>query len=943
MWQALENQLLDLSDHFNSGNKELSVAIDDYNANQFYWTLQAERVLKSQPALPMRIANEALANHGLVNLSKQSTPYQTHLYMQDLSVLENKEAARQLAAIFQMISAMDTRLVFNLGGTTYAYNHHLGILLTVAPPSGRRDEITAQRAQAIIRTIQENNYPKIIDSNYHKRNINIILPDPISQQPSIQVLRFANTFNDWILVKSLYTDQLEKLYQTQNLNYYSALLNKNGEALLHTSRQQSAAYDELSQKIIKSGHTGKFYFDGFRLYCINIEKIPPLDLIHIQICSVPELFKIQRGLHITLLSVFIFCTLFLWLCISMLEKKIILPAYEKSRRILESEDLNRTLVSTSPSGIALFSTSSGKLILQNSVMASWESRAKDDTSFQRLLENEQILPAAFQAETIDKNLCLPLADGGVLDLHLYAVHTKYLGVPVLLCNLVDITAIKDRERQLEAARKTAESANRAKSSFLAMMSHEIRTPLNAILSSLELLARTPLQEKQQKRLDVALNSTYGLLGIINDILDLSKVEAGQISIESISFDLRALAQEAIQTMSPLAAAKGLAFLSVISSDLAPAYLGDPLRIRQIMLNLLSNAIKFTESGEVIFEVYHQDESDLTSPIRIGVTDSGIGISAEDQDKIFNEFMQADASITRRFGGTGLGLPLCKKLLGLLGGNIEFISEAGVGSTFIATLPLQASHSAVEANRDLPDMAMAPHRRLRLLVVDDHPVNCGLIQEQLQELGHDADTAANGKQALQLACAHTYDVIATDLNMPGMDGYTLAKLMRGENIMAPIIAITAHAGDEERALCAEAGINEVLIKPISLAALNKVIQTLMPNVAPVRARSLNDAPSAPIALSPARLKLLLDSLEDSLQAIQSAAHTQNARQAKDQLHAIKGVFAMLHLTQVAQACKALEDLAQADDWSTLLGQLPALRILAHQQLKLSGLWDEDNSA
>ncbi|VWD54626.1 hybrid two-component system kinase-response regulator protein [Burkholderia lata] len=631
----------------------------------------------------------------------------------------------------------------------------------------------------------------------------------------------------------------------------------------------------------------------------------------------------------------------IWTFVILLDRKVFTPGYERSQRIFESENLNRTMVSTAPSGLALLSYASGEILLQNDVMRAWGARAdaSQPPLHARLLERYKRAPPATAWET-GLDVQLPFADGSNIDLHASTVRTKYQGTDVLLCNVTDITARKNIERTLEEARLAADAANRAKSTFLATMSHEIRTPLNAIFGHLELLDRSPLSIVQSKRLRTAMSSSTALLGIINDILDLSKVESGQMSVETIRFDLAELAREVAATLTPIAHAKALQFDCMIADTLAPRYLGDPTRIRQIMMNLIGNAIKFTDSGEVLFEVYPEDEARLDSPIVIGVIDSGIGMTPEQQENVFKEFSQADASITRRFGGTGLGLSLCKKLAELMGGKIDFTSEAGVGSTFIVTLPLHVDAGAnARTNVDAgPSPSTAPHAGepevavARVLVVDDHPVNRELIHDQLELLGYQSDMASGGMAALRLFGEHRYDMVLTDLNMPGMDGYTLAEFLRDRGTPVPIIAITAHATEQERQRCTRAGIDGVLLKPLSLEALDHEIREQVRHLkkSPRAASAVADPTRG--ALSETMRSGLQESLEASSHLIHQALASYDMTEVLSQLHRIKGAFAMIHEAEMVRLCEHLEGLGKSSDCQAILEHLPALDLLAQSILR-----------
>ncbi|OQS32036.1 hypothetical protein B0T39_23195 [Chromobacterium haemolyticum] len=666
------------------------------------------------------------------------------------------------------------------------------------------------------------------------------------------------------------------------------------------------------------------YRDG--LFILRARLSSP-DWVQIQIFPWHGLLNDLRLPLIINLSALLFALLCLWTFILLLDRRIFKPAFNNAQRIFESENLNRIMVDTAPSGLTLLSVASGNVLLENEVMRQWTrmgSIAHPPLHLQLL--DTHLAASPLGTTPCHRDIQFALEDGSAMELHSTTMATRYQGIRVLLCNVVDITARKALERQLETSRQTAEAASQAKSSFVAMVSHEIRTPLHAIVSSLDLLGRARLAAPQQQRLSVAKHSSQALLAIINDILDLSKVEAGLMSVESIPFDLAALGREAAAVMEPLARAKGLEFSCMIDAQLAPAYLGDPGRIRQIMLNLLGNAIKFTLSGEVQLEVYRQDDGLANSPVIIGVSDSGVGIPAEYHDQVFTEFSQADASITRRFGGTGLGLSLCKKLAELLAGTIEFTSTPGVGSTFVVTLPLPPSAAAAVA--EPPAVSPSPAAlAARILVVDDHPAIRALIQDQLRELGHQADIAASGAAALALAVRHDYALVLTDLSMPDISGYNLAQALRDSGFTAPIVAITAQAGSAEQPLCAQAGIDELMLKPFTLEELDRVIRKRL------ALRPAEDRPAArpPAPLSATRRAELLDALDHSLLLMRQALEQMDSTPLMQQLHATKGAFSMAGLTPVATLCVEIEQAVAAglrEETGALLDRLEAL---AHARL------------
>ncbi|TDN69423.1 ATP-binding protein [Paraburkholderia sp. BL10I2N1] len=626
-------------------------------------------------------------------------------------------------------------------------------------------------------------------------------------------------------------------------------------------------------------------------------------------------------------------TAFLWTLLLLLDHRIFTPGYVRSQRVFESENLNRTMVAAAPSGFALLSFERGDVLLQNDLMRTCESNTHPDEPPLHIQLHGLFDPAkeapAWQS---DLEMSLRLKDDRVDDLLVSLVRTKYQGHDVLLCSFSDITSLKNTERKLNEARAAADAANQAKSAFLAMMSHEIRTPLNAILGNLELLGRSPLSASQSERLQVITSSSTALLGIINDILDFSKVESGQMTLETIRFDLGDTIRQVAAIFAPMAREKGLEFECFIDDSLAPHYLGDPTKIRQIAVNLVSNAIKFTSTGEVLLEVYLKDDTVDDSPVIIGVIDTGIGMTPAQQEKLFHAFTQADSTINRRYGGTGLGLALCRRLTELMGGTILVRSEPDVGSTFVVTLPIRtdtgapADHAGEEPVG--PESVLNDAQAVRVLIVDDQTSNRELLAAQLATLGYEANVADSGSAALRCFNERHYDAVMTDLNMPGMDGYTLAQCLRAQKAIAPIIAITAHAAAEERARCESAGIDAVLVKPALLDTIDQTLRRLVNEAGrrPVSSVSTRqDIAQGPL---PERVYVALTrSLGESLATLHEALNSGDMKTMLDHLHSVRGSFAMIHETEMASACEQMEQLARSNDPAGLSEALARFEPLA----------------
>ncbi len=388
----------------------------------------------------------------------------------------------------------------------------------------------------------------------------------------------------------------------------------------------------------------------------------------------------------------------------------------------------------------------------------------------------------------------------------------------------DVTAA---ERELRRAKEAAEASNRAKSRFLAAMSHEIRTPLNGILGMNALMLGGSLNAEQRQQAELIRSSGQSLLTIINDILDLSKVEAGHFTLDIVDFDPKAAVHEVTSLLAVRAQGKGLRLSTRIAAGVPPRLRGDPSRLRQVIFNLVGNAVKFTERGGVEVDVSAAPLGADRCELRIQVVDTGIGIAADALPAIFEPFQQADASTARRYGGTGLGLTLCREIVDRMQGRIEVQSREGMGSVFTVRLPLPLAPTPLPAvpPPTVAEPAASSAEGLNILVAEDNAVNQVLMKGILRQLGHRCDIVADGAAAVAQVQVGSYDLVLMDAQMPGMDGLTAARAIRALDTPVariPIIAVTANAMADDRNAYLSGGMDDYVSKPIDIAQLARTL-------------------------------------------------------------------------------------------------------------------------
>ena len=527
-----------------------------------------------------------------------------------------------------------------------------------------------------------------------------------------------------------------------------------------------------------------------------------------------------------------------------------------------------------------------------------------------------------------------------------------VGEPLFTAHLRDITERKRGEEELRRSRDAARAGSEAKSAFVATMSHEIRTPMNAIIGMLELLSYSKLSADQREMLSAARESSRSLLTLIDDILDFSKIEVGKLEIRPEPCSVARLVDGVNATFEHVASGKGLLLTQRIDPALWPAHLIDPSRLRQILNNLVSNAIKFTHAGTVTLEVKVLEANRRRcrrQTLCFSVHDSGIGMSAETQRRLFEPFQQGESETSRRYGGTGLGLAISRQLIELMGGTIQVTSTEGLGTRVSVTLAAeQASVSAIRddgqaSSGERAPVAVSAPAGTKLLIVDDHPVNLAMLKRQLKVLGLEADTAASGVEALAKWRREGHNLVITDLQMPEMDGYAFARAIRAEQDQAKrkptVVAFTANTHSEALEQCMDAGMDDYLTKPAELVTLRAKLAQWLGSDAPLATAPSPRPAGAPggnpidrariqqLAGGPQGIAEVLVELESGVRAdiaaLQVALESANGAALRRAAHRIKGSALTIGAERLAALAAGVVDVPASVDTPQLMSSARVL--------------------
>ena len=572
-----------------------------------------------------------------------------------------------------------------------------------------------------------------------------------------------------------------------------------------------------------------------------------------------------------------------WAVIRWYSRTVISPARQAHHEIVESDTFSRTVIQTAPVALCVLRRADRQLIMQNPLA---ERVLGDALDIAQLSEHWKL---GTDPARPDGDVIFPSRYGNTM--HGSFAPARYRGEDVVLCAFNDISAHKAVEQKLA-------EASSAKSRFLATISHEIRTPLYGALGTLELLGLTELTDQQSNYLHIIERSSTTLLQLVSDVLDVSKIEAGEMALEPAEFNPRELVEDVVADYTGTAQGKHLQLLSSVDAGVPGMVQGDARRIRQILANLLSNALKFTEQGRVTLHL-NADITDGTAALHWQVADTGVGIAADQQAHLFEPFYQVHRG-AHTVSGTGLGLSICAQLARLMGGLLTVSSQTGVGSRFTFSVTL----AVVDRDPPAPLPARQAHLPgklgLSLLVAEDNPINQQLLKEQLEQLSCQIVLASDGQEALALWTPE-FDALLTDINMPHMDGFELVRALRRKGAKLPVIAVTASAMQEETQQFFAAGMDGWLIKPVRLSDLYRALR---PFCRDAQALELSEAIER-FEVSPRMRELFLKTMRADKQALLEASRLRQASAVVLRLHRLRGALAAVQAKQLAMACEAIE--------------------------------------
>ncbi|HET6992299.1 MAG TPA: response regulator, partial [Bacteroidia bacterium] len=607
--------------------------------------------------------------------------------------------------------------------------------------------------------------------------------------------------------------------------------------------------------------------------------------------------------------------------------------FEHSQHMICIHDLQGTILSINPAGANALGLATEEIIGRKIKGFFWQGKPEEYEAYMKAINHDG------QAQGL---LRLKLRDG-MTTVWLYnnILLADMEGNPYVLSSNVEITGRYEMEKELRMAKKLAEEALVMKDRFVANISHELRTPMNAIIGFSDLLLKTTLNTEQREYLQAIHIAGDNLTSMINDVLDLAKIEAGKIEFEAKPFGVRNVMSNTHRLLSQNATQSGLSFEWKCDPDVPAYVLGDELRLTQILINLVGNAVKFTEKGFVHFSCFIKSENSESIDLEFVIEDSGIGIPPEKLSVIFDPFIQASTESTRKFGGTGLGLSIVRDLAELQGGSVSVKSAEGIGSAFTVILPMKKVSVEIIQQVEQALQPMESPGNVRVLLVEDQPLNQQLAKKLISDFGFTTEVAVNGKSAVEFLRSETFDIVLMDLQMPEMDGYEATKVIRKKlQLDVPIVALTAHSSAGERERCLALGMNDYLVKPFRAQELYfKIVST-------VRKRVSGNIPVEPVrndenplhALSGGDKKfereiieMMLKSIPDDISKMIVAVSERDFPAARSIAHRLKSSVALAGENQLAAILEECENSCAASQEPKNI--TAKLKEIAERQTKL----------